>query len=157
MTLFWTSRSPRERGLILLATGLLGLIILQFAVIAPLRAAGAQARLDLEAATRQLDVVTAELTAVAPQVAAGVPQASGETLRTGLLRLANARGLTVSRLQTGENGHLTLQFESAAPSLVYAWLAEAVKTYGAEPERVSMFAEEGGSVRASFEFAGRPS
>ncbi|KCZ55524.1 hypothetical protein HY29_11455 [Hyphomonas beringensis] len=138
---------------------LLGLMILQLAVISPLRASHVQAKADLEVASRQLDVVNAELaSARVPRPAFG-PSAivSGEQLRKGLLQLANSRGLKVSRLQTGENGRLTLQFESAPPTLVYAWLAEAGKTYGAEPERASLFADEAGTVRASFEFAGAPS
>ena len=159
MSELWTARTDRERVLILSAMVLLGLMILQLAVISPLRASHVQAKADLEVASRQLDVVNAELaSARVPRPAFGASAiVSGEQLRKGLLQLANSRGLKVSRLQTGENGRLTLQFESAPPTLVYAWLAEAGKTYGAEPERASLFAGEAGTVRASFEFAGAPS
>jgi len=70
------------------------------------------------------------------------------------LQLANATGLSVSRLQTADDGRLILQFERTVPTLVYAWLADADMRYGAVPERVTMFAEEAGYVRASFEFPG---
>ena len=60
----------------------------------------------------------------------------------------------VSRLQAAEDGRLILQFEQTVPTLVYTWLADAEKRFGVTPERVSMFAEADGTVRASFEFAG---
>ncbi|RAN33876.1 hypothetical protein HY3_11955 [Hyphomonas pacifica] len=138
---------------------LVGLMLLQLVVITPLRASHAQAKADLEGASAQLDVVSAELVSRRMlRPSSGVPSiVYGEPLRKGLVQLANSRGLKVSRLQTGENGNLTLQFESAPPTLVYAWLADADKTYGAEPERAALFAAEAGTVRASFEFSGAPS
>ncbi|MAN46207.1 MAG: type II secretion system protein M [Alphaproteobacteria bacterium] len=159
MSELWTERTDRERALILSAVVLLGLMIFQLVFISPLHASHAQAKADLEVASRQLDVVNAELASTWMQEPASGASAivGGEQLRKGLLQLANTRGLKVSRLQTGENGRLTLQFESAPPTLVYAWLAEAGKAYGAEPERASLFADEAGTVRASFEFSGAPS
>ena len=152
---YWNSRTGRERGLIGVALLLVIVALLQFAIVRPLMAAKADAKLALEVASRQLDVVSAELTSQTTRVAgATAARASSQNLRSDLLQLANARGLSVSRLQTADGGRLILQFERTVPTLVYAWLADADMRYGAVPERVTMFAEEAGYVRASFEFAG---
>ena len=152
---YWNSRTGRERGLIGVALLLVIVALLQFAIVRPLMAAKADSKLALEAASRQLDVVSAELTSQTTRVAgATAARASSQNLRSDLLQLANARGLAVSRLQTADDGRLILQFERTVPTLVYAWLADADMRYGAVPERVTMFAEEAGYVRASFEFAG---
>ena len=152
---YWNSRTGRERGLIGVAPLLVIVALLQFAIVRPLMAAKADSKLALEAASRQLDVVSAELTSQTTRVAgATAARASSQNLRSDLLQLANARGLSVSRLQTADDGRLILQFERTVPTLVYAWLADADMRYGAVPERVTMFAEEAGYVRASFEFAG---
>ena len=152
---YWNSRTGRERGLIGVALLLVIVALLQFAIVRPLMAAKADSKLALEAASRQLDVVSAELTSQTARVAgATAARASSQNLRSDLLQLANARGLSVSRLQTADDGRLILQFERTVPTLVYAWLADADMRYGAVPERVTMFAEEAGYVRASFEFAG---
>jgi len=152
---YWNSRTGRERALIGVALLLVIVALLQFAIVRPLMAAKADSKLALEAASRQLDVVSAELTSQTTRVAgATAARASSQNLRSDLLQLANARGLSVSRLQTADDGRLILQFERTVPTLVYAWLADADMRYGAVPERVTMFAEEAGYVRASFEFAG---
>ena len=155
MTGYWASRTPREQGLIGIAALLLAITLVQFAIVKPLRAARAEAALSLEAASRQLDVVSTEIATLRPQTDTGrVAPATSRNVRADLLQLATGRGLSVSRLQTAENGRLILQFERTVPTLVHAWLADAEKTYGLVPERVSMFAEEDGRVRASFEFSG---
>jgi len=152
---YWNSRTGRERALIGVALLLVIVALLQFAIVRPLMAVKADSKLALEAASRQLDVVSAELTSQTTRVAgATAARASSQNLRSDLLQLANARGLSVSRLQTADDGRLILQFERTVPTLVYAWLADADMRYGAVPERVTMFAEEAGYVRASFEFAG---
>ena len=152
---YWNSRTGRERGLIGVALLLVIVALLQFAIVRPLMAAKADSKWPLEAASRQLDVVSAELPSQTTRVAgATAARASSQNLRSDLLQLANARGLSVSRLQTADDGRLILQFERTVPTLVYAWLADADMRYGAVPERVTMFAEEAGYVRASFEFAG---
>ena len=152
---YWNSRTGRERALIGVALLLVIVALLQFAIVRPLMAVKADSKLALEAASRQLDVVSAELTSQTTRVAgATAARASSQNLRSDLLQLANARGLSVLRLQTADDGRLILQFERTVPTLVYAWLADADMRYGAVPERVTMFAEEAGYVRASFEFAG---
>ena len=138
---YWNSRTGRERALIGVALLLVIVALLQFAIVRPLMAAKADSKLEL----------TSQTTRVAGATAA---RASSQNLRSDLLQLANARGLSVSRLQTADDGRLILQFERTVPTLVYAWLADADLRYGAVPERVTMFAEEAGYVRASFEFAG---
>lgn len=158
MKTFWNSRAPRERILLLAAGILLGLIIIQFLVIAPLRSANTTARTNLETASRQLDTMSSQLAVHAPQLAEQKSaNGSAQDLRTSLLQLAKAQGLAVSRLQSGEDGRLILHFDAVAPTLIYAWLAEVEQSYGAVPDRASLFAEEDGRVRASFEFTGAAS
>ena len=152
---FWNSRSLREQALIGIAGLLVTIALLQFVVVRPLMSAKAESRLALESASRQLEVISAELATQSQSVnAPGGPRATSQNLRSDLLQLANARGLSVSRLQAADDGRLILQFERTAPTLVYAWLSDADQRFGAVPERVTMFAEDAGYVRASFEFSG---
>lgn len=152
---FWNTRSMRERLLILLAGGLVAILLLNILVVRPLRAAQEEAAASVAVAARTLDAVAASRPAEAfGAVSAPGASLSGEQLRSRLADLASQRGLSVSRLQTGEQGSIVIQFDQATAPLLFAWLEVAEREYGAQPVRASVFAESSGSVRASFEFRG---
>lgn len=150
---YWTTRSVRERLLILLAGFLVAALLLNVLVIRPLRAAKEEAATSLAVASRTLDAVSAARPA-GQSAAASVGAVSGGDLRARLVDLATQRGLAVSRLQTGEQGAIVIQFDQAGTQVLFAWLDAAEQQLGARPARASVFAEASGTVRASFEFRG---
>ncbi|MFN3913062.1 type II secretion system protein GspM, partial [Hyphomonas sp.] len=119
MIQFWSSRSPRERMLILAAAVIVGLLLLSTSVVRPLRAA------HLEASTMLLkSASTLELVDQAAQSARAEgkarPRLSDAELRTALVELARRRGIEISRLQTRDDGNIVLQIETAPAPLVFA-------------------------------------
>ena len=151
---FWTTRTLRERALILLAAGLAVALLLNVLVIGPLRSARAEATTSLAVAARTLDAVSA----VRPSGHAGDVRAAealaGEDIRARLVDLAARRGLAVSRLQSNEKGAIIIQFDQAAAPALFGWLETAERELGATPSQASVFAEASGTVRGSFEFRG---
>lgn len=153
MIQFWSSRSPRERMLILAAAVIVGLLLLSTSVVRPLRAA------HLEASTMLLkSASTLELVDQAAQSARAEgkarPRLSDAELRTALVELARRRGIEISRLQTRDDGNIVLQIETAPAPLVFAWLMEAEQSFNASPVRANMSEDGAGTVRASVEFEG---
>ena len=151
---FWSSRSARERLLILLAGGLVAILLLNLLLVRPLRMARQEAVASLAVAARTLDAVTAARPAGSGVTATSAVPVAGEDLRARLVDLAAERGLAVSRLQTSERGDIIIQFDQAAAPLLFTWLEAAERQLGVEPARASVFSERSGTVRASFEFRG---
>ena len=151
---FWATRSVRERLLILLAFGLVTALALNLLVVRPLRSAEAKAADSLAVAARTLDAVSAARPAERAGAGPAAPTASGESLRAYLVDLASQRGLAVSRLQTSEQGAISIQFDNASAPLLFSWLEAAERQLDAVPSRASVFAEPSGTVRANFEFRG---
>lgn len=154
MTEYWTSRSPRERMLILLAGVLVAALLLNLVLIRPLRLAKAEAVASVALASRTLDVVSAARPASSSGAGQMTLTVTGEELRSRLVDLASQRGLAVSRLQSNERGAIIIQFDQASAQILFAWLEAAEGQLGAAPAEASVIAEASGAVRASFEFRG---
>jgi general secretion pathway protein M len=154
MTEFWSTRSLRERLLILFAGLLVAVLFTNLLVVRPLRAAKESAEASLAVASRTLDAVSAARQASATGPAPTVPGVAGEDLRSSLVGLAAQRGISVSRLQSNERGAIIIQFDQVAAQPLFAWLEAAERQLGAQPAQASLFADTGGTVRASFEFRG---
>jgi general secretion pathway protein M len=151
---YWTTRSVRERLLILFAGLLATALLANVLIVRPLLAARESAEASLAVASRTLDAVVA----ARPVVGGGrdMPEmsVSGEDLRARLVDLASQRGLAVSRLQTNERGAIIIQFDQASVQSLFSWLEMAERQLGAQPAQASVFADASGTVRASFEFGG---
>lgn len=154
MITFWEGRSPRERMLLMAAAVLVVLLVSNILIVSPLRKARAAAFADLSVSSRTLDVLSVTLPEERAGQSAGAPTVSGEALRSRLVDIAVQQGISVSRLQTGQNGETIIHFDNAAATLVFAWLNQAEGETGAKPQHVSMFSGPNGTVRASFEFEG---
>ena len=141
---WWSSREPRERLLIRLAIGVsLLAFLLHFLILPAWRANGVAKVRNLEAA-RTLDVVGAALGARqtdAPRRMA--PPMEG--LRAGVVALARQRGLSVSRVQGGSEGEVTIAMDSAPPEQVFGWLSDVQASYGAAAQKVSLIDDRSGS------------
>lgn len=154
MTEYWTTRSARERALILVAGGLVAVLLLNLLVVSPLRTAKAEAEAAVSIAARTLDAVSAAAPAARQADGTGNVTVTGANLRGQLVELARQRGLAVSRLQSSEKGAIIIQFDQATTPLLFAWLETAERQTGARPAQAAVFAEASGGVRASFEFQG---
>jgi type II secretory pathway component PulM len=151
---FWSGRSLRERLLIVFAGFLASALLANVLIVRPLKAARDSAETSLEVASRTLDAVVAARPVDGGVAAAQPSSASGEELRARLVDLASQRGLAVSRLQSNERGSIIIQFDQASVQTLFAWLETAERQLGAQPAQASVFADNSGTVRASFEFRG---
>lgn len=155
MTVWWQSRSPRERALLVLAGCLSLVLLLVQGLIQPLRAQLSEARLEHGRAAEALDLVLGQTSGTGPP---GAPMAPGATamspdeLRSVLTGLAQQRGIQVSRLQGLSDGGLVLTLENVAPPVFFAWLAEARGLSAANVRAVTMSPSGSGGQRVSVEF-----
>ena len=148
----WFDRTPREQALISCAGFVAALLLLNIFLVRPMIAAKASASDALLRETRTLDLVVraTKQANVAGQVSSTVH--AEPALRSGLIDLAQARGLSVSRLQSGKDGEISVEFDAASPQLIFSWLSDVESQFGALPLRASIFADTGDSVRASIQF-----
>lgn len=152
---YWSSRSVRERLLILCAGLLATALLANVLIVRPLLAARESAEASLAVASRTLDAVVAARPAGSGRgTDLPVASVSGEDLRARLVDLASQRGLAVSRLQSNERGAIIIQFDQASVQSLFSWLEMAERQLGAQPTQASVFADASGTVRASFEFRG---
>ena len=152
MTEFWSTRSVRERLLILFAGLLVAVLLTNLLIVRPLQAAKESASASLAVASRTLDAVSASRTSENAGPASGASGIAAQDLRSRLVELAANRGISVSRLQSNERGAIIIQFDQVSVQPLFAWLEAAERELGAEPAQASVFADTGGTVRASFEF-----
>jgi type II secretory pathway component PulM len=151
---YWSTRSVRERLLILVAGVLVAVLLTNLLVVRPLRAAKESASTSLAVASRTLDAVSASRPMANAGGAQGATGVAAQDLRSRLVELAANRGISVSRLQSNERGAIIIQFDQVSVQPLFAWLEAAERELGAEPAQASVFADAGGTVRASFEFRG---
>ncbi|WP_321489860.1 type II secretion system protein GspM [uncultured Hyphomonas sp.] len=151
---YWSTRSVRERLLILVAGVLVAVLLTNLLVVRPLRAAKESASTSLAVASRTLDAVSASRPMANAGGAPGATGVAAQDLRSRLVELAANRGISVSRLQSNERGAIIIQFDQVSVQPLFAWLEAAERELGAEPAQASVFADAGGTVRASFEFRG---
>lgn len=154
MTEFWSTRSVRERLLILLAGLLAAALLTNLLVVRPLLTAKSDAAASLAVASRTLDVVSAARPVSNARQTPGASGVAGEDLRSRLVGLAAQRGISVSRLQSNERGAIIIQFDQVSVQSLFAWLEAAERELGAEPAQASIFSDAAGTVRAIFEFRG---
>ncbi|MEZ6000851.1 type II secretion system protein GspM [Hyphomonas sp.] len=154
MTEYWSTRSARERLLILVAGLLIAVLLSNLLIVRPLLAAKESASASLEVASRTLDAVSGSRSVANAGTASGPSSLAVQDLRSRLVELAARRGISVSRLQSNERGAIIIQFDQVSVQPLFAWLEAAERELGAEPAQASVFADAGGTVRASFEFRG---
>lgn len=151
---YWESRSQRERLLLLAALSLMVMLAANILLVSPLRKARADAIADLSISSRTLDELSIALPKSGSAQDVRAAAVSGEYLRSRLVEIAAQKGMSVSRLQTGQNGEAIIHFDNASAPLIFAWLDQAEGETGVKPQHVSIFSGPNGSVRASFEFKG---
>lgn len=124
--------ATRERNLVYLAAGLVGVAILYFAIVLPVTSAAKQRTARIEQKTGDL----AWMRQVAPQVmaatVAGGGTAGNESLVVLVDRTAREAGIGAAirdQSPAGESG-LQLRLEGASFDVLVAWLASLQQQYG---------------------------
>jgi type II secretory pathway component PulM len=132
---FWRARTPRERRLLQAAA------VLIFGVLGPLWAyqAAASYRAQSAAALAGAREVQANVRrlAAADRTHALPPIPTDGTLRGLVLALAQAEGLTLTRIEPAGPDRLRVTFEPADSIKLYRWI-DAVSRRGAAVEQTTM-------------------
>ena len=126
---WWNGLSPREHLMLGGLGVILALLILWYAMAAPLLVWRAEGIDTLEAARRDAAFVESAI-AEAATLGTAQPKVTTGDLRASISESALARGVPISRLQPEAAGGINVWVEGITPSLLYAWLAEIEKTYG---------------------------
>jgi type II secretory pathway component PulM len=150
--------SASERLLIGVAAALTLALAAATLVLAPLRAAHADAGLAYEDSARLLAEVRTGAARAASAGGAVRGEVSAEDVRAAATSLARARGLAIARMSPLERG-LSVRLDRADPSALYAWLAELDARHGITVRRASLRrAGDGATVEADLVLgAGGPS
>jgi type II secretory pathway component PulM len=154
MKAWWIGLEQRERVLVAIAAILTAIVLVwQFAIL-PATAARAEAKAALE----QADTTLARLQEAymrkrargAPVNATTSPNTlKGDAFKTAVTSAASEKGLSISRIQGGNENTIGLIFESADPRFVFFWLEEVETRLGGAISRLVIEQAGGGRVRVS--------
>jgi len=136
----WKILTERERMLILVGGVLLGLMLVYFGIYRPLEAYHQSGVRALVAATATYDRVSAgaaeisaaNVSATSSKSRANIP-ASGAASSS-----AKAAGVSISRLQPGDGGTLTIWVEDVTFAKLYLWLDQMAKMHSLIPAKISI-------------------
>lgn len=148
----WRARAPRERllltvlGAILLAMGYSLLVLIP----AHSAAGAAKARFASAAVSlREVEAGVAQLSGTAPTP----KRQQNGSLRSELVRSAEAIGLKVTRLQPDSDGAIAIWLEPAAPAAVFGWIGSLSREEGISVRRLTLSKSEAGQVQAQIAFS----
>ena len=145
MRAWWEMREPRERILLLVLGALVSLFIVIFAIVLPLQSARDNAQTALTRAQADLQLVNR----IAPNLS-GPTTNRAQFNRAALVRTAGERGIKLARMQPGENGALSVWIDEVSTESLYGLFTELMTNYTAVPERVSISADQNGTLSAQF-------
>lgn len=151
MPIWWTSRSPREQTLLAVMAALAAVVLLWFAVLAPLLAAQASAERHLLQARADEAVVRAAAAEIERlSQAAPAPTRSG-TLEAVLNSTAQTAGLTVVRVEPAPEG---LQAVVTGPAQALTpWLLHLQQDQGAQVRHLTLLKGEANQLQADMTLA----
>ncbi len=159
MRAWWTGLAARERMLIALAGGLSALVLVWQFVLVPALTARAEARTDLAASSQTLTRLQEAymLRRAKGEIEFTIPGQAGisdTAFKTKVTRAASDAGLSLTRLQGGNNTAVGLVFERADPQLVFFWLEQVETRLGGRITRLTMEQVGDGMVRVSVNVEG---
>ncbi|MGF1605438.1 MAG: type II secretion system protein GspM [Rhodothalassiaceae bacterium] len=156
VTDWWQGLTARERLLIAMMVATMLAVAIYFGVYRPLTGYHAQAVRAYAAAQDMAQEVAIGL-ARADQLEQQAERrpAVRESVRVAAGQTARALGLTISRLQPGQDGRVTLWLDEVAAPLLFQWLAELETAHGVVVARASVTPGRGQStVNAQIELMG---
>lgn len=136
---WWVSKTQREQLLVGALAVMTVLVTIVFGVLSPLMSAKTNARSALEQASLDRSLVERAIgTLQASSSTNAGPAENIDTFRADVTRAAQARGLSIARLQSGDDGSLQLVFSDATPDLIYAWAWEVSAMPGGQTVEASL-------------------
>lgn len=151
---WWVSKTQREQLLVGILAAMTVLVTVVFGVLSPIMGAKADAREALQQATLDRALVERAIGSVqaATNTSAG-PAENIDTFRADVTRAAQQRGLSITRLQSGDDGSLQLVFSDATPDQIYVWAWEVSAMPGGQTVEASLTGR-GQSVQAAVRLQG---
>lgn len=153
---YWAGLSDRERGL-LLGCGILAFMVFAWLlVIRPVSHAREAAANEL-AAAQDLHGLVAEAGREAKTLRAAGQSAraenNGEPLRVAVALAARSAGVSISRIQPGDDGLLTIWVDDVASPAFYRWVTTLANEQQITPVKVSLQKSgNSGRLRAQLQF-----
>jgi type II secretory pathway component PulM len=148
-----SSRTPRERTLLMLAAALLAAALLWQLVLSPLF----QIRRDTQQSHARASQTLALLSTIEGLAKSGKPSSSGpitpESLAEEMSRLAQVHGLEVVMVDTSSSGQ-AVSIRNADTGQIFAWLSDVEQTLSIKLMRSEIIRKESGEVDARLEFKG---
>ncbi|GAB5457772.1 MAG: hypothetical protein Hens3KO_08020 [Henriciella sp.] len=150
----WSSLSLRERLMVAIAGGLTLLVVFWQFMLIPTLNAKATARADLREASQTLNRVQQVYmrNLNAGSLATGAvaqPVQSIEAFKSQVTQAASEKGLSISRLQAGNDTTISLVLERVDPRLLFLWLEEVETRYSGQINRLAIDQSGDGTVRLS--------
>jgi general secretion pathway protein M len=142
---WWATLADRERRIVALGGGALGLIVLYLVIWEPLTAAKHRREVDLQAA-RALAVQLESLALLAPRAAGGAPVAgAGQSLLSIIdtTRKSSAVTKAPSRLQPEGDNTVRLWLEDVPFDGLVRWLGDLHTRYGVRVDNADIERESG--------------
>lgn len=161
MTQLWQNLTTRERVLMVAGGAVVLLVLAYFSFVRPLDAYRQQSRdVLMRAQAAHARILGGAMEIKSLDVDKGVAEqldAGADSIRVIAARTARDAGVTISRLQPGQDGNrLTIWIEAVVAPKLYGWLAVMADDHGIAPAKV-MVQKSGtdGQVRVQLEFGAR--
>lgn len=153
---WWNNTSPRERGLISVAGVLSGLLFSWLLVFSPALQARSDAEQQLNLGENRLEKLESalQIKRVRSLTLTGEEYKTDKLiapLKATLTSTAAGLGLTVSRIQGGNDEGVGVFIDEADPRLLYFWIDDLERNYSATITRLTVEQIGGNLVKARIE------
>ena len=156
MNAAWTNRTPRERGLILLAAMLVSVALAWQVVLNPLLRLRSETMNSHMRASQTLVLLSQierrEVQAIPEAGAQRLPLLAADDIEREVVRLAALQGLELKTAGT-ENYTTGVSLTNTDPGLIFGWLSDVEMHTGVTILRAEITRIDTGLVDATFEFS----
>ena len=154
MKTWWTRLDARERLLISIAAALTVIVVMWQFVLVPATTAQAEARASLAQADTTLArlqeaYVRKRAAGYSQETSTSAPGLTGDAFKTAVTTAASDKGLSISRIQGGNESTIGLVFEDSDPRFIFFWLEDVETRLGGTVSRLVMEQAGRGRVRVS--------
>ncbi|GLQ21659.1 type II secretion system protein GspM [Algimonas porphyrae] len=143
---WWDGREPRERLLLSVLAGLVGLFVLIFLLVLPIQSARADAQIALDRAKQELALVSR----VTPSQGPATPGAQIPFDRTVLISTAQSRSIKLTRVQPADDGAFAVWIDDAQTDNLFGLFDDLLGDYAATLDRAVISADANGRLSAQF-------
>lgn len=141
---WWDGREPRERLLLAVLAGVVGVFLILFAVVLPLQTATSTAQSDLLRAKSNLTLVSR----LTPRDGVAGPRAAFD--RSVLITVARTQNVKITRVQPDDSGSFSVWIDEAETQSLYGFFNDLIGGYAVTVDRVVVSADANGRLSAQF-------